>query len=60
VGIDHVVTELELDELELALRLEIVLQQVVFDYLRNGVLLGSPTAERYCWRFKFVGSGPRG
>jgi hypothetical protein len=38
--VDDVVAELELDELELALRLEIVLQQVVFDCLRNGVLLG--------------------
>jgi hypothetical protein len=40
VRVDDVVAELELDELELALRLEIVLQQVVFDCLRNGVLLG--------------------
>jgi hypothetical protein len=38
--VDDVVAELELDVLKLPLRLEIVLQQVVFDCLRNGVLLG--------------------
>jgi hypothetical protein len=39
VRVDDVVAELEVDELE-RLRLEIVLQQGVFDGLRNGVLLG--------------------
>jgi len=38
--VDDVVTELELDELELAVGLEIVLQPVIFNGLRNGVLLG--------------------
>jgi hypothetical protein len=48
VGIDDVVTELELDVLELALRLEIVLQQVVFDCLRNGVPPCLATGGRAC------------
>jgi hypothetical protein len=38
--VDDVVAEFELDVLELALGLEVVLQQVVFDCLGNGVLLG--------------------
>jgi hypothetical protein len=47
VGVDDVVTELEVDELEFALRFEIVLEQGVFDCLRNDVLLG---CDRRCAR----------
>jgi hypothetical protein len=41
VGIDDVVAELELDVLDLASDLELLVQCCVFDWLsRNGVLLG--------------------